>query len=282
MSAEVLPILADGLLRRDGRADLLALGGGLLAGEGLYETLALRAGRPLFLVPHLERLSAGAAALGLGPAPDPALWKSDLAQWVSETGVRDAALRLLFVRDGATCRRIVAGSPLPPDAGLPARLALAEAELRGPRPLARWKTLNGFASRLALARAEARGFDEAVLHLEDGTVLEGTRSSVFLVDRGELWTPPLALPILPGVTRAVLLDIASELGLRVREEPFSFGALRSAEEVFLTASVRGLRPVVQVEDVPLGPAPGPWTRRLLLAYAARAQAEVEGRPGDAE
>lgn len=274
MSGGVLPIVLDGALRGDGRIDLLALGPAVLGGEGLFETLPVRGGRPLFLSRHLRRLASAALALGLGPIPGDETWRNDIRLLVAAAGIEDLAVRFVVLSDGERVRRFVGATGLPPDAGQPVRLGLADPEVNGARVLAAWKTLNYLQSRRAHALGAARGLDEVVFTLPDGTVLEGTRSSVFVVRDGVLWTPPLSLPILPGVTRELVLEVAAEAGISSQERAFALDALRRADEVFITASVRGLRSVRSFESMPLtNPEGGPITRMLLTAFAARVDRE---------
>jgi branched-subunit amino acid aminotransferase/4-amino-4-deoxychorismate lyase len=148
------------------------------------------------------------------------------------------------------------------------RLGIVSDPFNGPRTLASLKTLNYLVPRLAFADGERRGFDEMLFTMPDGTVLEGTRSSVFVVDGGTLVTPPLSLPILPGVTREVILGCARESGIPVAERPFTVAALRAAPEAFISASVRGVRAVKAVQGADLARCPGPLTGRVGDLYRA--------------
>jgi len=270
LTRDLLPAIVDGEVRPDGRVDVLVLGGGLQQGEGLFETLPVVGGRPHFLERHAARLAGGARELELDPAPDAATWAADLRTLTAAAACDDLAARLLLFRDGAVVRRAVAAQPLSLAPLTPARIGPARSGLAGARPLAHLKTLNYLGPRRAHAEGVKDGFDEVLFVLDDGTVLEGSRSSVFMVRGGVLTTPPLTLPILPGVTREVLLEIARDEGLRAVEEPFTVADLGSADEVFLTASLRGVRPVATVSDRPVAAAPGPVTARLSELYGARA------------
>lgn len=263
------PAVVDGIVSPDGRVDLQILGGAFQHGEGLFETLPVIGGRPRFLAEHVRRIQDGAEALGLGPAPDLGIWREDLRSLVDANGGADLAARLFLFHDEGRVRRAVAAGPLPADAHAPAAIGLADPIYQGPRPLARHKTLNYLAARLAHRAGVARGLDEVLFTLADGTILEGTRSTVFLVRLGTLVTPPLSLPILPGVTRAVLLEEARGAGMPVREEGFRLEDLQSADEAFLTASLRGVRPVRSVAGRAPAHVNGPATRRLSALFRDR-------------
>jgi branched-subunit amino acid aminotransferase/4-amino-4-deoxychorismate lyase len=236
-------------------------------GEGLFETMPVVEGRARFLAAHLRRLDAGCRALGFFAAPAEDVVRDDVAKLARALG-RDAfSLRLSVFRDAGRVRRLLVASPLPDDVGHPVALGLVAKHLDGARSLAGLKTLNYLVPRLAHADGARRGFDEVLFTLEDGRVLEGTRSSVFLVTDGVVVTPPLSLPILPGVTRDVILGCAREAGVAVVERAFTVGELRAAPEAFVSASVRGVRAVKSFDGVPLAVVGGPVTRRIAALYS---------------
>ena len=265
----VIPAIVDGVLRPDGRVDILLLGGGFSQGEGLFETLPVVDGRPHFLSRHARRLARGAEELDLTPAPEESTWASDIAALVSAASESQLAVRLFLFRDGEQVRRAVAAETLASAPLEPANVGLAVAGLEGARPLAHLKTLNYLAPRRAWTLGRGAGFDEVLFVLDDGTVLEGSRSTVFMVKDEVLRTAPLELPILPGVTREVLLEEARGAGIIVSERPFRLSDLKEADEVFLTASLRGVRPVRAVCGAGVRTVNGPVTGQLAALYQAR-------------
>ena len=272
MAEAPLPAIVDGAVSGDGRVDVLLLGGGLQQGEGLFETLPLEGGRPHFLERHARRLARGATELELAPAPDAGTWGDDLALLCEVSGIPNLAARLMLFRDGERVRRGVAAQPLSTAPFGPAEIGLAPKGLLGPRPHAHMKTLNYLGPRRAHAAGKKAGYDEVLFVMEDGTVLEGSRSTVFLVEDGVVRTASLDLPILPGVTREVLLELCAEAGIPAREEAFGLEELENADEAFLAASLRGVRPVSKVRGHRLGAVNGPLTRRLTGLYRKRVRA----------
>ena len=263
-----VPCVLDGRVRPDGVIPLRATAEALTHGEGLFESLPVIDGRPKFLPAHVRRLDHGARALGFGPGPTEADVLADVGLLIAACGGGTFSMRLVLFREGAAIRRLATADAMPAEAGRPVALVVAAKEFDGPRALGRYKTLNYLVPRLAHREAAARGADEALFTTHDGLVLEGTRSTLFLVTDGVLRTPPLSLPILPGVTRDVILAAAAARGVPVREETFPVGELFTADEVFISASVRGLRPVATFEGRPLRGVGGKTTRTLQDGYAA--------------
>jgi branched-subunit amino acid aminotransferase/4-amino-4-deoxychorismate lyase len=129
------------------------------------------------------------------------------------------------------------------------------------------KSLNYLPSIMALRFARARGFDEACLLNRQNKVLECATSNIFLLKGKILRTPSRRLGILPGITRGRILQLAEQQGLKVEEAASELRDLVTADEVFLTGSVKEITPVVGLDEGPVarGQA-GEWTRRLQDVY----------------
>jgi len=271
LEASFLAAFLDGSPLADGRLSVHVLSPVFQHGEGLFETLPVLGGVPVFLERHLQRMARSAHELRLGEPPSIEVWECDfrnLMEVVPE-GAGDLVLRLFFFRGREGMRRLVAATPLEKGLDAPCSLGTAAPPFQGVRPLARHKTMNYLVPRLALQEGMERGCDEVVFLMDDGTVLEGSRSTVFVVRDGVASTPPHDLPILPGVTREVLLEVARETGVPVREEVFTLADLEQADEVFLTSSLRGVRPVKRLPGGRTLPAPGPLTEALGAGYRRR-------------
>ncbi|HEY5720674.1 MAG TPA: aminotransferase class IV, partial [Gammaproteobacteria bacterium] len=116
--------------------------------------------------------------------------------------------------------------------------------------------------------AAARGAAEALL-VRDGQVLEGTASNVFAVLDGALLTPPLAPAMLPGVTRALVLELAAANGIACREGPLPQARLGDCSELWISSSTREVSPVTTLDGKPVGDGrPGPLWRRVDALYQA--------------
>ncbi|MFB6087935.1 MAG: aminotransferase class IV, partial [Haloarculaceae archaeon] len=133
--------------------------------------------------------------------------------------------------------------------------------------------LNGVLARLELRRAQTDDFaaDEALLRDVDDYVTEGATSNLFFVDSGVLKTPATDLPVLPGITRSVVLDLAESEEFPVETGRYDVGDVREADEVFLTNSTWEIRPVTSVDGIDVGV--GPMTKLLARLFDERVERE---------
>jgi para-aminobenzoate synthetase/4-amino-4-deoxychorismate lyase len=222
----------------------------------VFETLLVLDGRPVELDAHLERLEASVRALYEMPAPPEARELIvDRAR-----GAGPARLRLdVAPDDGGALRAGVRIADVDEALLFPdweRGLELAPVVVAGGIGAHKW------ADRRLLEHADAGVAPRLALLVDrDGTVLEGSRGSVFGVLDGVLVTPAADGRILPGVTRGRVLALAAARGIPCREEVVSFERLRTADEVFLTGAVRGIEPVRGCDGAPGWPA-GPVTAGL--------------------
>jgi branched-subunit amino acid aminotransferase/4-amino-4-deoxychorismate lyase len=127
--------------------------------------------------------------------------------------------------------------------------------------MARHKTLNYWRKRIAQSRAMSSGSDDVLCLTPAGFICETCRANIVLVEGGRLRTPGLEGPLLPGVMRAVVVENAPRMGLEIKEGPLPLGLIKTADEAFLTSSLRGMLPIARLLDREL-PSPGPITRQL--------------------
>lgn len=238
---------------------------GLAYGDGLFETIAVRGGRPSLLVPHFERLALGCQRLAI--ETDLALVRKELLQFASLLG--DGVAKLMLTRGdsqrgyasaaGVPARRILQGSPLPAypvqnaEAGVrlfPCQTRLAEQPL-----LAGLKHLNRLEQVLARAEWQDSAFAEGLMCDAQGRVIEGVFSNLFLVRDGVLLTADLSRCGVAGVMRAALLEQAASLGIGTQVRDLALADLQQADEVFVCNSVYGVWPVLEIaaSNWPAGP-----------------------------
>lgn len=121
-------------------------------------------------------------------------------------------------------------------------------------------------SFLATNEAQRDGYDEAILLNNRGTVAEGPGENIFLVNDGELYTPPLSDDLLSGVTRDTICSLADDLGYPVNIQSIARGELYTADEVFFTGTAAEVTPVVEVDNVSVTNGIGPITKDIQETY----------------
>jgi branched-chain amino acid aminotransferase len=120
-----------------------------------------------------------------------------------------------------------------------------------------------------MARIEANlaGADEALMLNDAGNVSECTADNVFIIKRGQIFTPPISAGALRGITRSVVFDIAAETGIKITETDITRHDVFIADECFLTGTAAELIPVIKVDGRTIGNGtPGPITRRMIERF----------------
>ena len=260
-------------------ADCLdALDRGLQYGDGLFETLRIRAGRPCLWPAHLARLTQGCARLGI-PMPAEGLLRREADQLCAGGG--DGVLKIVLTRGsgGRGYRppqvpeptRLLAVFPAPdhPPENRTQGVTVRICDTRlGLNPaLAGLKHLNRLEQVLARAEWDDPDIAEGLMQDIEGNIIEGTMSNLFVVQAGHLRTPELSRCGVAGVMRARVMAEAGALGIPVEEGRLGLDDLTGADELFLTNSVIGLWPVRRLQGRDYA-APGPVTARLAAAVEA--------------
>ena len=256
-------VTLDGQLR-DPRTPLLHADDlAAVRGDGIFESLLVRDGRPCLLESHLGRLTQSARMMDL-PEPDLSRWRTAIAAataaW-TERGGGEGVLRLIYSRGresgseptafamiGAMAGRVAAARADGVAAVTVARSLPAEAASDMPWLLAGAKTLSYAVNMAALREAERRGADDVIFVSTDGVVLEApTASVVWATDRTLRTTPVGPTGILPGTTQQLLFDRAAEAGWTTETGTARVDDLHAADTVWLISSVRGPVDVVELD-----------------------------------
>jgi len=252
---------------------------GTLFGDGVYEVTRYIRGKAFEKPRHAARLRRSLDGIGVtGVDVDAIAEASD--EVVQRNALDDAAVYWQVTRGAGPRSHVIAPGlspsvlvlaypykPFDPDAPMP-RLAVRTAEDN------RWgdcwiKTTMLLPNSRAKTLAQRDGFDDAVF-VRDGLVTEATSSNLIIVRGGALWTHPADRRILGGITRAVVLELATEAGVAVHEQPFDVEAMISAEEVLLTGTTTDVSAVVSVDGRAIADGgPGPVTRRLRAGLMGR-------------
>ena len=238
-------------------------------GDGVFETLLARDGRPCLLDAHLQRFAQSAEMMDL-PAPDADAWRriADAAalRWGQECG-DEGVMRLVYSRgreSGGPPTAYLTVNPLPGRVAAVRRDGLAALTLaRGlsttasaaPWLLAGAKTLSYAVNMAALRYAAERGAGDVIFVSSDGYLLEGPRSTVVIAAGGALLSPPPSLPILHGTTQQALFTVAAAKGYRCEYRPLRPADLLSAQGIWLVSSITLAARVHTLDGRALPPSP---------------------------
>ena len=247
---------------------------GFLLGDGLFETFRVAGGRPFRFAQHMERLAQGAAFLRTKLPFTPAELQPMAAQLIEKNQMPESLLRLTLTRGSGARGYSIQGADRPtlamtlhPLPSVPVGWKLVTASCRIPAgdKLAAFKSTSKLANVLARAEAEEQGADEALLLNTNGEVAETASGNLFWIDQGKICTVSLDGGLLPGIARAVVLEICQDLGLPTGQSFIKPEQLRQAEGLFVTQSALGIIPVTVLDGVPV--ASSPLVGRLAKAYA---------------
>ena len=259
---------------------------GFLYGDGIYETMRAYDGIVFMLERHIERLRRSASLIQLSvPFPD------SIRNAVYDT-IRANSLKSAYVR--VTVSR--GKGPIGLDPALcpkPTLVVIAEEFREYPEKYysegvkfiiaktrrnlkealdPKIKSLNFLNNILAKIEAKERGAYESVMLNAEGFIAEGTVCNIFFVKDNILCTPSVDAGVLDGITRELVIDLATEAGMQVSQGYFLPEDLFNASEVFFTNTTSEVMPVSQLEDVTY--TVGDVARRLRRLYRERVSKAV--------
>jgi len=229
-------------------------------GLAVFETIAVRGAVPRQLVDHLQRLAAAALRFGV-PIPATAELAEAAHVVAADVGDGDAWLKIVVSRSGRWAA--FAGAASDGERGRPVSAIVLPWRRHRLDPTAGLKSTSYAAHLLGIQEARRRGADEGLWLNDRGHVFEACTGNLFVVRGRAVVTPAIADGARDGVTRARAIPALRAFGLSVRLSKVRLPALRAADDIFLTSSVNGVRPVVRVDGKDVrGGQPGPTSRRL--------------------
>lgn len=254
-------------------ANISVLDRGFLFGDGIYEVIPIYSGKPLRLEAHLERLTNSLEGIRIKPPLTVAQWEEIIGRLLD--GSEDQYIYLQITR-GVSPKRDHA---FPKDPVSPTIFAMCNRIAPLPQggvsaitvEDTRWhrcdiKAITLLANILGRQDAVEQSAAEAIL-IRDGNAVEGAASNLFIVKHGTIITPPKSPEILPGITRDLVLELATKLGIQTVERAISAEELSHAEEIWLTSSTREILPVIRLDGVLVGNGnPGGLWHTLMRAY----------------
>ena len=273
---------------------------GFLYGDGVFETVRIHDGVPVWLTRHLARLTRSCQAIALDlPLPEKN-WPDVFQQVIDRNQLNHAVIRLTLSRGSPSPCPSLSGrgegeahdeggrNPtvvlfprhLPHVTTQQRRNGVSIILIRKPSLRAyptQAKTLNYLNNLLAKQGASERGAFEGLRLTIDGHLAECAMSNVFFIQRDVLHTPSLECGVLPGITRGVILEAAPTLGLQTQEGRYTPDVLHEADECFLTSSGLGILPVANVDGRPFSRNPsGSWVETLQNHYELMLREQSRG------
>ena len=271
-------VWVNGRLVDAAKASVSAFDSGLLHGIGLFETMRAAGGTVFRLDAHLDRMMASAEALAIRIRGDRAQLRRAVTETIEANGLADARVRLTVTpgplqdpglngeMGGTVIVTAVPFVPYPEEnyrKGM--TVIITPYRQQAADPTAGHKTTNYFARLAALRQGQQLRAGEAMWFTPEHQLAEGSVSNVFLVQDEKLLTPPIDTPVLPGITRAVVLELAAATGVDAEETTLTVDDLLDADEVFLTNSIMGIMPVCRVERHAIDDEkPGVLTAKLAV------------------
>jgi len=259
---------------------------GLLYGDGVFESLRTYRGKPFLLEEHIKRLLLGLKFLKIRSPLSLSQFKIAVLRTLFTNKFKEAYIKIIVTRGEAREHGL---DPIF-STGKPNVIILAESLksypksiyvtgwkviisqiIRANTPTSKIKSLCYLDNLLAKMEAGQAGANEAFMLDEKGNLVEGTTSNLFLVKNRIVFTPNQDEPILPGITRNMVLKLAQRSGFRVVEKVINPKELYSADECFVTSSGVGIVPVTKIWDKKIGKGQcGPITFTLIKFYDAEA------------
>ena len=277
-----MKIWLDNQLVDEAAAKVSVFDHGLLYGDGVFEGIRFYNGRIFRLEEHIRRLFDSARAIVLNMPWTPQQVCRFTCETVAANGLTDGYIRLVVTRGAGELGLNPYLCPLPsmfiiastiklyPDEYYQNGLSIITCATRRPAPAAlmpQVKSLNYLNNIMAKVEAIQANALEAVMLNEQGYVAECTGDNLFLMKNGTLLTPLISDGALDGITRAVIIELAGNLGVPVVERSLTRYDIFTADECFLTGTAAEVIPVVALDRRAIGTGkPGPATQRFRAAF----------------
>ena len=245
------------------KAKISVMDRGFLFGDGVYEVIPVYNSHLCRLKEHLTRLRNSLDAIQLAISMTNEALEAIFQTCIKYSGGGDQSLYVQCTRGLAPNRDhlfpqevhptiFIYSTPIIPKTVEELSRGISVITLPNTRwRLAEIKAITLLANVLLRQEASAKQSSEAIL-IEDSYALEGTASNLFIVKEGRIITPPLSPLILNGITRDLVMELATQHGETVEQQTISVEALQTADEIWLTSSIREVVPVIRLNGKPVG------------------------------
>ncbi|MBI5675426.1 MAG: branched-chain-amino-acid transaminase [Nitrospirae bacterium] len=285
-------IYLNNMLVPDNKAVVSVFDHGFLYGDGVYETLRAYDGVLFKLNEHIERLFNSASLIKLKLPKTREEIRKAAYETLQANRLKEAYVRITVSRgagpiglDPRLCPQptlVIIANPFkdyPPSyykKGV--KVAIVKTRRNFKRAIdPQIKSLNFLNNVLAKTEAINRGAYEAVMLNYRGYVAEGTISNIFFVKDKVLCTPSVEVGILDGITRRIILDVAKEMGVKVKEGRFRPDEIYEADEVFISNTTMEVMPVKEVDNAMFNVSGGDITKVIHKAYRTKVREYMRGK-----
>ncbi|MGD2053770.1 MAG: D-amino acid aminotransferase [Gammaproteobacteria bacterium] len=260
------------------QARISVLDRGFLFGDGVYEVIPVFGGKPLRLDEHLDRLKRSMNRVSLDNPMTNEQWHEVFQSLLAKNPGSDRAIYLQVTRGAAPIRDLSIVADINPTVFIMVNdikpVDYTRLEL-GIEAITvedfRWKacdikSVSLIANVMIRMQANQSNAVDAIM-VRDGLLTEGTASNIFVVHDGVIATPPKSECLLPGITRDLVIELASANGMQVEERDINEDELESADEIWLTSSTREIAPVAKINGQIVGEGrAGEYWKRIIAIY----------------
>ena len=275
-------IYIDGKFYSEANAKISVFDHGLLYGDGIFEGIRFYNGRVFRLEEHLKRLWDSARSICLEIPMTTREMTEAVLDTIRQNHLRDGYVRLVVTRgtgnlglNPTQCENpsviiIVAKIALYHEDFYRKGLTIVTCATRRSNPASlnpAVKSLNYLNNVMARIEANLASADEALMLNDAGNVAECTADNIFIIKRGQIFTPPVTAGALRGITRSIVFEIGAELGVTVQETEITRHDVFVADECFLTGTAAEIVPVVKADGRLIGNGkPGPITTCIIARF----------------
>ncbi len=229
---------------------------GLQFGDGVFETIRVHQGRPVWWQQHMDRLLEGCRRLRFTHLPDDKVLRAEACELSADclTGT----LKIIVTR-GTSSSGYAAPADIMPNRVLQLRsgtrhqsksgqgimLGISEQRITGSQQLSGIKHLNRLEQVLARMQCQAEGWDECIMLDIEDKVVEGSMSNLFIWQQDRLLTPLLGQAGIKGICRERIMSVAAAQGIDVQQCQLGLDDLQKSDGLFVCNSLIGIWPVVR-------------------------------------
>jgi branched-chain amino acid aminotransferase len=246
---------------------------GLTFGYGLFETLRIYHGIPFLVEAHMDRLLNSCRELSFANTPDKETLIQVIYQYIKQMNLDSQAVRLSITygneKEGISPLIFLSNRAIPyqkSDYMEGVHSACSPYRKNEYSPIVQYKTFNQLENILALKKL-TKDIKECIFLNSSGFLAEGSKSNLFFIREGKVFTPSVDCGILLGITRQKVIELLTGQGIVVQEGSYGFDEMVESDECFCTNSLMEIMPVVKIDDRQIGDGhPGKLSRFILILY----------------